>query len=103
MSYLGQKGYSILKKNISAVATPLGIIPMCEHSSPDKVYNFWLMHTNFSISNRVAELIENTPGVETLDIYTKYRLRVGIGKMFSTDGTIKRINENILTLFADET
>jgi len=90
-----------LHKQMSAVMTPLGIIPLSENSSNDKVYNFWLMHSNFPISQRVAEIIEKTSGVETLDIYTKYRLRVGIGKLFGTKETIERINNNLYSIFKD--
>lgn len=62
---------------------PMGIIPLSEHNAPSKVYIFWMGHTNFDITPEVAKTIEETPGVETLDVFTRYRFRVAIGKAFT--------------------
>ncbi len=67
------------------IVGPMGIIPVTEANSPDKVFNFWMGHTNFSITKEVADRIEKINGVETLDINTRYRFRVGIGKAFNED------------------
>ena len=45
-------------------------------------FNFWVGHTNFNIGHGVAKTIEQVDGVETLDIYTRYRMRVCIGRHF---------------------
>ncbi|KKK96244.1 hypothetical protein LCGC14_2664690 [marine sediment metagenome] len=72
-----------IKPSIKIVATPLGIIPLTEYSTPGKVFNFWTGHTNFPITNKIYEIIDKKiNGVETLDVFTKYRMRIGIGKLF---------------------
>lgn len=82
-------------RQIKAIATPMGIIPYNELTSPAKLFNFWVGHTNFDITARIVSIIETTPGVEILDIFTRYRFRVGIGKCFSDSETMKLINDKL--------
>jgi len=72
----------ILSKQIKVIATPMGIIPMNENTSSGKIFNFWTGHTNFDITKGVCNIIETTYGVETLDIFTRYRFRISVGKAF---------------------
>ena len=83
---------------IKAIATPMGIVPYNELTAPGKLFNFWVGHTNFNITKKVAKNIEQTPGVEILDIFSRYRFRIGIGKCFSDSETMKLIND---TLYRD--
>lgn len=76
---------------------PMGIIPINENNSPSKVYNFWMMHSNFNISKKVVDALKECPGVETLDIFTRYRARIGIGKVFNDSKIRKRINKMLCT------
>jgi hypothetical protein len=82
-------------KHIKVVATPMGIVPINEYTASSKIFNFWVGHTNFDISRRVVQIIEETPGVETLDIFTRYRFRVGIGKVFKDSDVMTNINHNV--------
>ena len=75
--------------------TPMGIIPITEYSTPSKVFNFWMAHTNFDITPKINSLIEKSEGVETLDVFTRYRLRIGIGKAFDTGKVMRQINASI--------
>jgi hypothetical protein len=61
---------------------PMGVIPLNEHNQPSKVFNFWMGHTNFDITAQIKDIIEKTAGVETLEVYTRYRFRMSIGKAF---------------------
>lgn len=45
-------------------------------------FNLWLGHTNFDIDELVLSQIEETEGVESVDVFSPYRMRVGIGLMF---------------------
>lgn len=74
------------------IVTPMGILPYNEKTACDSVFNFWIGHTNFSITKNVSDLLENTEGVETLDIFTRYRFRVGIGKAFKDSKIMRNIN-----------
>jgi copper chaperone CopZ len=70
---------------------PFGVIPIHEDSVPSKIYNFWMMHTNFNIDDKVIEKIENVPGVESLDVFSRYRARIGFGKIFNEETVQKKI------------
>ena len=61
---------------------PMGIIPINEHNNPSKIYNFWMLHTNFSISFPVMNLLQKTDGVEGLDVFSRYRARIAFGQLF---------------------
>lgn len=70
---------------------PMGVIPITENNTPSKVYNFWMLHTNFNISEPVVKILKECSGVETLDVFTRYRARIGIGQVFNDEKTRKRI------------
>lgn len=87
----------VIKKSnpVQVIATPMGIIPYNEHTACSKIFNFWVGHTNFSITAKIAKIIEDSDGVEILDIFTRYRFRIGIGKLFEDKTVMKQINDNI--------
>jgi len=85
----------VIKKPLRIVATPLGIIPLTEYTIPSKIFNFWMGHTNFPITAQVRDILENTDGVETLDIYTKYRMKIGFGKLFTAGEVSSKILSTI--------
>lgn len=78
-----------------AIATPMGIIPIDETTDSGKIFNFWIGHTNFDITYGVGSIIDNFPGVETLDIFTRYRFRIGIGKAFNDSEVMRNINQSV--------
>lgn len=80
---------------IKVIASPLGLIPYNEHTASGKIFNFWIGHTNFNISQNVKTILEKTDGVEILDVFTRYRFRVGIGKCFNDSETMKLINDRV--------
>jgi hypothetical protein len=89
-------GYKKTKKIRSQViATPFGIIPINENTASGEIFNFWTGHTNFALTQKISSIIENTSGVETLNIFTKYRFRVGIGKAFTDSEVMRSINSNV--------
>ena len=82
-------------KPIKVIASPLGLIPYNEHTASSKIFNFWIGHTNFNISDSIKNLMEKIPGVEILDIFTRYRFRIAIGKCFNDSETMKLISDTI--------
>jgi hypothetical protein len=82
-------------KPVRVVASPLGLIPYNEYTASGKIFNFWLGHTNFNISENIKSILEKSQGVEILDIFTRYRFRIAIGKCFVDSEVISLINENI--------
>ena len=80
-------------KPVRAIATPMGLIPYTENTASSKIFNFWVGHTNFTLTKRLSNIIENIDGVETLDIFTRYRFRIAIGKNFDASRVMKEIND----------
>jgi hypothetical protein len=82
----------IKMKQMKMLVTPMGMIPYTENMAASNIFNFWVGHTNFDICDDIAALIEESEGVETLDIFTRYRFRVGIGKVFDDGKVMRNIN-----------
>lgn len=76
-----------------------GIIPFHEGNVPSANFNFWMGHTNFDIDDISLGRIAREPGVEAVDVYTRYRFRVAIGKVFAPEAVLKGIE---ISLRADE-
>lgn len=83
------------KSSLPVIATPMGLVPYTESTACTKIFNFWTGHTNFNITKEVAKQIELCEGVETLNIFTRYRFRISIGKVFDDALTMKLINDTI--------
>jgi hypothetical protein len=83
------------QKPMKAIATPMGIIPYTENTASSKIFNFWVGHTNFNITQNISDLIEDTDGVETLDVFTRYRFRIAIGKSFDESKVKTDINHRV--------
>jgi hypothetical protein len=80
---------------IKVMATPMGIIPINDNTASGKIFNFWIGHTNFNITKKIAGVIETISGVETLDIFTRYRFRIAVGKAFNDSEVMRDINNTI--------
>lgn len=85
------------KNNIPILVGPFGVLPIGENTDIAKVFNFWILHTNFDITDDIFSAIEKVPGVESLDLQsrTRYRCRVGIGKVFDEDDVKESIEKKI--------
>lgn len=77
------------------IMTPMGMIPYNENTASNKIFNFWMGHTNFDINAHICLLLEQQQGVETLDIFTRYRFRIGIGKLFDAKTVMYEINQKV--------
>lgn len=83
------------------IHTPFGVIPINENTASSEIFNFWTGHTNFAITKNIADIIEATDGVETLNVFTKYRFRISVGKAFNDSNVMRTINENVY-IYLDE-
>jgi len=86
------------RKPLRVVATPFGMIPLTEYTMPSRIFNFWVCHTTFSITKPICQLIEKIDGVETLDVFTRYRMKIGIGKAFKDRDVMHNIDRQLYTL-----
>lgn len=92
---LETKSESIHNKSIKVIQSPMGLIPYNEHTAPGKLFNFWIGHTNFDITETIMRILEKCNGVEILDIFSRYRFRIGIGKCFNDADIMKDINDQL--------
>ena len=46
-----------------------------------------------------ANIIESSEGVETLDIFTRYRFRISVGKAFSDSKILREISSRICDIY----
>jgi hypothetical protein len=65
------------------VRTPLGAFCPYEQMSPTKMFDCWIGHTNFDITEAEKHALDRVPGIEVLKIMSRYRFFIGIGKLFS--------------------
>ena len=68
--------------SIKTIMTPFGMLPLTEQSLASNHFKLWVGHTNFSVLKSHARIIGSVKGVESVDILTPYRFRIGIAKLF---------------------
>lgn len=61
-----------------------------------KIFNFWVCHSNFNIDDKCVDIVESCEGVETLEIITRYRFRISIGRIFDDGEVMRSINKKLL-------
>lgn len=89
---LGVRGKPAIGK---FVVGPMGIIPVGEKQRPSASYNLWVGHTNFDLTEPVFLKLEQVPGVEVLQVFTRYRFWLGVGDMFDPDDVHEAIRERL--------
>lgn len=90
---------NFFKNKIPFMITPVGIIPYTENTAAGSIFNFWTGHTNFNISQKICDIIEHTDGIESLDVFTRYRFRIAVGKCFDDSFVMRKVNKNIFQFF----
>ena len=76
------------------ILTPFGAMSP-DQISIGKYFKFWIGHTNFDITSKISDIIEKTEGVEVLNIYTRYRFRIGVGQCFQDRNVMSSIQDKI--------
>ena len=71
--------------------TPMGLIPDIKTYAL-RTYELWIANTDFDITHKEVFLIKSVPGVEILQILSRYRFIIGIGKLFRFAGVKQEIN-----------
>ena len=101
-------------------APPFGVVAAInEQNKFINSFDFWIMHTNFDITEEVKNIIETTAGVESITVLTRYRVKIGLtkstlfnntqvkqliqNKIVSLDGKSKAIQEDYLLDIAFDT
>lgn len=89
---------------IKSIMTQFGILPLTEQSLASKHFKFWVGHTNFMLGDGVktdvndfVRIIGSVLGVESVDIFTSYRFRIAIGKMFRDRDVMDNVRTALVT------
>lgn len=91
----GTKDGIVFQSTPKAIITPMGMIPLHEKTACTRIFKFWIGHTNFNITPSIANIIEKIDGVEILDVFTRYRFRIAIGKAFKDRNVMQNIQEAV--------
>lgn len=67
---------------LEKINTPLGEYNINDRMLPTKLFDCWICHTNFAITKKELDILNNIPGIECLKIMSKYRFFIGIGRLF---------------------
>lgn len=62
-------------------------------------FNFWIGHTNFNITHPILEIINQVPGVETLNLFSPYRFRIAVGQAFDENIVKQNVAQSIMQYF----
>jgi len=98
------EAFAFLEKIPKLVSTPTGIYQLHDKMSVLNQFDCWLGYTNFDITKKVKSTLERAEGVELLDIMSRYRFFIGVGKLFNFS-EVRRDIESILcdNSISDET
>jgi hypothetical protein len=59
-------------------------------------FDCWMAHTNFDITPRIKDILNQIPGVEILKIFSRYRFFIGVGTLFDFKDVRKIIEREII-------
>ena len=90
-----QEALEIMSKIPKLVSTPTGMAQIHDKMSVLNQFDCWMGHTNFDITKAVQNIIETAEGVELLQISSRYRFFVGVGRLFNF-ADVRRDIESIL-------
>lgn len=71
-------------------------IGMPQIGDVNKLFNLWIMDTNFPITKEMIMRLDNDfAGIESLDMLSPYKLRIGIGTLFNENKVRMEISSAI--------
>lgn len=85
-----------LMQNLQIIRTPLGSYQPHEPMNPSSMFDCWIIHTNFDVTEEIAEIIEDIDGIETFKIMSRYRMFIGIGKLFDFPTVRQEIQRRLI-------
>jgi hypothetical protein len=78
-------------KGFRILSSAFGLIPLTENNLPSNNFDFWIGYTNFDLTNEVVEVLNNIPGIEILDVFSRYTFKIGIGR--HPDFTFRKVRQ----------
>ena len=83
------------------INTPIGIYSQDSTLKPSDRWDCWVGYTNFDVTKRISNLIEDTEGVEALRVLSRYSFFLGVGKLFDIKEVRRKI-ERQLCVYTEE-
>jgi len=83
------------------INTPIGIYSQDSTLKPSDRWDCWVGYTNFVVTKRISNLIEDTEGVEALRVLSRYSFFLGVGKLFDIKEVRRKI-ERQLCVYTEE-
>jgi hypothetical protein len=81
---------------VQGIMTPYGVLPLTDDTLASRKFKFWVGHSNFRLTEDYYNVIGATEGVETLDILTPYRFRIGVGRMFIDRNVMSSVRDKMV-------
>lgn len=76
--------------------TPFGLAVIDNSLNPFRKIQFFQFHTDFYLTQKILNIIETTPGVETLRFLTPYRGILSVGKIFNSTDVRREIERRVI-------
>lgn len=80
----------------AAMVGPSGFLGFHEKGLVSRYYNFWVGHVDFRLNIGDVKKIKRVNGVESLNIATRHRFRIAIGKAFDEGDVMGNISRLFL-------
>lgn len=77
------------------IRTPLGFFSIDDPLRPALMFDCWIGHTNFDITDEIKVLIESVPGIEAFKIMSRYRFFIGVGQLFHFRDVVQGIQSSL--------
>jgi len=66
-----------------------GLLPL--YNIEDDIIEFWIGHTNFYVTTNIANVIMAVEGIESFEVVSPYRFRIGVAKLFQSRTVMNQI------------
>lgn len=85
------------ERPMQTIMTPFGVMPITDNTLASTRFKFWTGHANFKLTQQHLDIIDNDcVGVESVDILTPLRFRIGIGKLFRDREVMFEVREKLV-------
>tara|TARA_R100001377_G_C3194677_1_gene112168 strand:+ start:1090 stop:1686 length:597 start_codon:yes stop_codon:yes gene_type:complete len=98
-SGMAEDALLFLEKIPNLVTTPMGMYQLHDKMSILNQFECWMGYTNFDITHSIKDKIEKVEGVELLNITSRYRFFLGVGKFFDFSDVRLNVEKEICDRF----
>lgn len=82
-----------LKDMPNICISPMGPVLIPELTDANKYFKLWTMYSKIPLSTKILSKIESSPGIETIELLTRYRARIGICPLFKDHEVMNKIKK----------